>query len=85
MNYTILSIKQSELLEKLIVKYGQIQTSMDILKKPKIIGITSRQKILLPRWLKTAGYAHKNGLCHFGFKCRDFCRCLIMSWPVFFG
>jgi len=35
MNYTVLSTKQSELLERLIVRHGQIVTFQDILKQAK--------------------------------------------------
>ena len=69
MNYTILSIKQSELLEKLIVKYGQIQTSRDIIEEAKDNWDHQQAKNLITKMVKNGWFMRiKMVLCHFGFK-----------------
>ena len=63
MNYTILSIKQSELLEKLIVKYGQIVTSRDIIEEAKDNWDHQQAKNLITKMVKNGWFMRiKNGL-----------------------
>lgn len=63
MNYTILSIKQSELLEKLIVKYGQIATSRDIIDEAKGNLDYQQAKNLITKLVKNGWLIRiKNGL-----------------------
>ena len=63
MNYTILSIKQSELLERLIVKYGQIVTSQDIFTEAKNNGNYQQVKNLITKLVKNGWLIRfKNGL-----------------------
>lgn len=52
MNYTILSIKQSDLLERLIVKHGQIVTSKDILEQAKESWDYQQTKNLITKLVK---------------------------------
>lgn len=63
MNYTILSTKQSELLERLIVKHGQIVTSQDILSQAKDNWDYQQTKNLITKLVKNGWLVRvKNGL-----------------------
>jgi len=63
MNYTVLSTKQSELLERLIVKYGQIVTSQDILSQAKENWDYQQTKNLITKLVKNGWLVRvKNGL-----------------------
>ncbi|MFH0739650.1 MAG: type IV toxin-antitoxin system AbiEi family antitoxin domain-containing protein [bacterium] len=63
MNYTILSTKQSELLEQLIVKHGQIITSQDIFSQAKESWDYQQTKNLITKLVKNGWLMRiKNGL-----------------------
>jgi len=63
MNYTVLSTKQSELLEQLIVKHGQIVTSQDIFSQAKEIWDYQQTKNLITKLVKNGWLVRvKNGL-----------------------
>lgn len=63
MNHTILSIKQSQLLERLIVKHGQIVTSRDIFNEAEDNGHNQQTKNVITKLVKNGWLIRiKNGL-----------------------
>lgn len=63
MKYTILSTKQSELLERLIVEHGQIVTSQDIFNQAKENWDYQQTKNLITKLVKNGWFIRiKNGL-----------------------